>query len=691
MTKQPPALQFIKGIGPKLAGHLAKLDIHSVSDLLRYFPKSYEDRRQLPYISQLKLNETRTFQGYITTIREESPKPKLKLLKILLKDTSGSIVAVWFNQPYIKKIYTPGMMIIVKGKIDISPVSGEKQVMVSESEILNDGKTGVKNVATVVPIYALTHGVYQTKLREIIHQVITQYLHKEIEILPLSMRNTLGLIPLQSAIKKLHFPETIEDFNQARTRLVFDEFFLMQLGLAQKKTLQKDKQSELRFVTTGPLIHAHRRALPYTLTRAQENAITDIYDDMTSGYVMNRLIQGDVGAGKTDVAVMAILAAIQSGYSASLMAPTEILAVQHYQKIKGYLSALDIHVVLLKGKMRKKERDETLSALNITAPLVVIGTHALIEEPIAIPNLGLVIIDEQHRFGVMQRMKFSAKGQIPHALFMTATPIPRSLMLTVYGDLDKSIMDELPPGRIPAKTVFFKPNSLPTVYDFCKTQLATGQQVYMVFPLVEESEKLDLQAATKNYEDLKSGVFSTYKLALLHGKMPPAEKQDIMAKFKNKEYDILVATTVIEVGVDVPNSNVMIIHDAERFGLSQLHQLRGRVGRGQFASYCFLIGEPKSESGKKRIKAMLDTNDGFKIAEYDLQIRGPGDMLGTRQAGLPDFKLADLIKDQKLLVLARKAAFQVIKSDPTLSHKDLKNLNQTLKANTKTPISEKLN
>jgi ATP-dependent DNA helicase RecG len=496
-------------------------------------------------------------------------------------------------------------------------------------------------------------------------------------------------MPLALALKKIHFPKTEEDIAQARRRLVFDEFFFFQLSLANRYMTRKITENADPLHTTGELITRYRNTLPYTLTNAQERAIQDIANDVTKPIAMNRLIQGDVGAGKTDVAVMSLLFAINSRKKAIIMAPTEILAVQHYLKFKSYLDPLNIPIYILKGGMKKKEKQETLDKLSEETPCIIVGTHALIETNVTIPNLGLAIIDEQHRFGVIQRLKLK-KSQSPHCLFMTATPIPRTLLITSFGDLDKSIIDQMPPGRTPPKTYFFKEKSLPTLYTYFDDEIKKGFQVYVVFPLVEESEKIDLKSAIEGWEQLKSH-FPNYEIGLVHGRMTPQEKSDIMKKFKEKTYQILVATTVIEVGIDVPNATIMMIHHAERFGLSQLHQLRGRIGRGAAESRCFLIGEPKTQNAKQRIKAMLDTTDGFKIAEYDLEIRGPGDMLGTRQSGLPEFNLGHLIRDEAILQQARKTAFAILESDPELTspeHQHIKKIQTQKKQATTFAIEE---
>jgi len=438
------------------------------------------------------------------------------------------------------------------------------------------------------------------------------------------------------------------------------------------------------------LISRYYQLLPYTLTNAQARVIEEIMADLKKPVAMNRLIQGDVGSGKTDVAIVTLLAAIEAGKNGVLMAPTEILATQHYLKIKELLDSLGIPCTLLKGKMKKQEKQAALDIIEATDPCIIIGTHSLIEHYVALSNCGVIIIDEQHRFGVMQRIKLQDKAHNPHCLFMTATPIPRSYMLTCFGDLDKSIIDELPPGRIRPKTSLVSEEFLPQVYQQCAKRLQLGEQLYIVYPLVEESEKVDLKSAVEGFESIKI-IFKDYTVALIHGRMKPEEKKSIMHDFKENKAQILVSTTVIEVGVDIPNATIMMIQDADRFGLSQLHQLRGRIGRGGKPSFCFLVSKSNSEQAKKRFKAITDTSDGFKIAEYDLEIRGPGDILGTRQAGIPQFQLADLLRDEQVLLLARKVAKHVLATDPKLESSMYQSLKRQLNSVSDTIIGKHLN
>ena len=649
---------------------LEKLGLFTPKDILYYAPKSYEDRRHLPKIYQLKTGETQTILGAITHLSETTPRPKISILKAVIKDDTGTCVAIWFNQAYLKKIMKIGTKVLIKGKCDINSYSAEKEITVISTDFILSAQDTLKNLNCIVPNYLLTQGLYPGQYRNLVQSTLDKYLPSLIDPLPTSLRQTYDLIPLRTALTHIHFPKTEQDLNLARKRLVFDEFFFFQLTLASHYTNRKTQEISIPLTTKSELIDHYKTQIPYALTNAQQQAIQDVENDVAQPIAMNRLLQGDVGSGKTDVAVMALLFAINSQKKGVIMAPTEILAVQHYLKFKAYFDPHNIPVYLLKGGLKKKEKETLLNLFKQDEPCIIVGTHALIQDPVEIPNLGLAVIDEQHRFGVMQRLALKQKGIMPHCLFMTATPIPRTLLITSFGDLDKSIIHEMPPGRTPPKTYFFKDSSLASVYGFCRDELSKGHQIYIVFPLVEESEKLDLKSAMEGWDDLQKNVFPDYSVGLIHGRLTPQEKSEIMTKFKKKDCMILVATTVIEVGIDVPNATIMIIHHAERFGLSQLHQLRGRIGRGVGESRCFLIGDPKTTNAKQRVKAMLDTANGFKIAEYDLEIRGPGDMLGTRQSGLPDFNLAHLIRDEAILIQARKAAIELVEADPELKHPD---------------------
>ncbi len=670
-------IQYLKGVGPKLALSLNRLGITSLEDCLWVIPREYDDRRQLLSLSQIRIGEHNAIEGRIETLSEKKTKTNARLIQASIRDTTGQITAIWFNQPYLLKILKPGQLVFLKGKVDRTSFDPYPTMMVSDMELIDPEKR-TDHVGAIFPIYALTEGVYQSKMRQIMREAL-QRTEQIQDFLPVHIRSEFKLMSKEKALKTLHYPPHWEALDAAKESLSFEELIIYQLRLGQKRHVIK-KQSKTEALTiNGPLVQAYKNRIPYTLTGAQTKAVQEIQADLSTTEPMNRLLQGDVGSGKTDVAIMTLLAALDSGKTGALMAPTEILAAQLYYKLSKIVGPLGIEINLLKGKMKLSERRRVLSVLETQPVQLIVGTHALIEEAVQIPHLGVAVIDEQHRFGVVQRLKLVQKGITPHCLYMTATPIPRTFTLTCFGDLDHTTMTELPKGRVPPTTLFVKPPSLEKVLQACEEQLKKGHQLYVVYPLVEESEKLDLKSAVEGWEQLKQR-YPRYQVGLIHGKMTPEEKAIAMDAFKENQTQILVATTVIEVGIDVPNATMIIINHAERFGLSQLHQLRGRVGRGGNASWCYLVGNPKTESGKKRINAMKSTTDGFKLAEYDMLIRGPGDMLGTKQAGLPDFKVADLIRDEALLKMARKKALDILKEDPFLTRMENKGLHQAVTA-----------
>lgn len=679
------SVQFCKGVGPQLAKRLQKLGIVTIKDLLYYFPKVHENRSDLPRIAQLKPDEYQCVIGQLVSIAQLESNPKV--LQGIISDGSGSIAVIWFNQPFLKKTLTMGCRVYIRGKLMYNRYQSQYQVHVSEHEVIEDLQ--LSNELT--PIYALTYGLTNVKLRQLTRSVMTMYVTQLTDPLPLDIRQKNQLLPLDIAIKHMHFPKDSAHFKLARKRVAFDELFFLQLPLLYRKVNQAQTSRSNSLTPTGTLTQQYRSLIPYVLTNAQERAINQIKDKIIRHYPMNQLLQGDVGSGKTDIAIMALLMAIESKKKGALMAPTEILSTQHYLKLSKLLSPLDISIVLLKGQMPKKQRERIKQELAGPDPLIVIGTHALLEDDIVINQLGLVVIDEQHRFGVMQRLKLKVKGIQPHCLFMTATPIPRSMMLTLYGDLDKTIIDELPPGRTPCKTVFIREFNQQKVIDFCQSQIHKGFQVYMVLPLVDDSEKVDLKSAVSQFNELQHEAFSQIPIGLLHGQMKTNEKEEIMQQFRDNKLKVLVTTTVIEVGVDVPNATTMVIYHAHRFGLSQLHQLRGRVGRGSTQSYCFLVADPKTPESKKRLNAMVQTTDGFKLAEIDLSIRGPGDLLGTRQSGSLDLSVADLIQDQPLVQLANTVASAIIHDDVSLQKPKNKVIREQLISQYGFFLNEKLN
>ena len=647
-------VQYVKGVGPKLAKKFNKLGVETILDLLFFLPRDYEDRTQILPIGKLSPNPLAVVKGEIIAVEPQMNKGRFSVMKVILSDRTGEISAVWFNQPYLQKLFRRGMKLIVTGKIELSAFHGTLQLIVREFEI----DTG--EAQKFVPRYPLTQGLYWKKVRTIIQGALDSYLDLVKDVLPKVIIKKHDLIPLKDAIHKMHLPDNLSDVEPARRRLAFEDFFVFQLGMGLNRQKVKVEQG-IVFQLDQEKIASFLATLPFKLTAAQDKVWGEISADMQSDRPMSRLLQGDVGSGKTIVATIAALAAIQNGYQVAIMAPTEILASQHFEKVAQFLKGQKIKIKLLTGTTQRKKKTEDVGSYDL-----VIGTHALIEEKIKFNKLGFVIIDEQHRFGVLQRNKLRSKGVNPDVLFMTATPIPRSLAFTLYGDLDRSVIDEMPPGRTPVKTSYVPAKKRKSSYEFMRKEINEGRQIFIVCPLVEESEKLDLKAAMDEAATLQKKVFPELKVGLLHGRLKGDEKAEIMKQFKAKKIHVLVSTTVIEVGIDIPNATVMVVEHAERFGLSQLHQLRGRIGRGADQSYCFLFGTPKTDDAKERIKAMVSSTDGFYIAEVDLKLRGPGDFWGVRQAGLPEFRVGDIVRDEELLREARKAAFALLENDPEL-------------------------
>ncbi|QGT99073.1 ATP-dependent DNA helicase RecG [Candidatus Syntrophocurvum alkaliphilum] len=639
-------IQFVKGVGPKKSKALHKLNIKTVFDILWYMPRDYFNRSNVEKIVEINNYDNVNIKGFVKNTSSTRTSRGLSIFKAMITDNSGSINAIWFNQAHLSKKIKSGDELFLSGKI--KHTYGGKELFVNEYEIISDSDMENK----ILPIYSLTEGIYQNFLRKIILQVLNNELKNYIDIFDENTKNKYKLCDIQYAFKNIHYPESREAYIKARRRLAFEELFLYQVGI---HSLNKKAKVENNYVVHNEktnLVSKVLNELPFNLTNGQKKVLDQIFLDMESPKAMNRLLQGDVGSGKTVVAALALTKAVASGYQTAIMAPTEILAEQHYKSISMFLSS-DVVVALLTGSTPNNEKKMILEALDKGDIDVLIGTHALIQNNVNFKNLGLVIIDEQHRFGVKQRGALTKKGQTLDVLIMTATPIPRTLALTVYGDLEVSIIDELPPGRKPIKTIYIKREFRNRAYNFLKEQLKKGSQAYVVCPLVEESELQELKAVTTLYEELKE-KFSEYKIGLIHGRMPSKEKELFMNQFKNGSFKILVATTVIEVGVDIPNASIMLIEHAERFGLSQLHQLRGRVGRGSKQSFCILIGDPKNDEALKRLKTMEKTSNGFVLAQEDLSLRGPGDFLGVRQHGLNDLKVANLISDTKIIEITRK-------------------------------------
>ena len=657
-------IQFVKGIGPKRAEKLHKLNIFTLKDLIYYFPRQYEDRSKVKKINQLENEEKVTIKGVITRMDSYSPKKGMNIIRMYMRDDTGYIKLSFFNQEYIKRVFKSGDSIVVFGKVKIE--NNFKEFVPIEIEHYSSKP---QSNCKIEPVYPLTYGLSNKELQGIIRSVLTKEEFKVKEYLPTYILEKYKLCGIDFAVRNIHSPSNKEALKIALYRLVFEEFLILQLGLFYFKN-GVNESSGIEFKENEKL-NDIIESLPFKLTKAQNRALSEITQDMTSSKVMNRLVQGDVGSGKTVVALLALASAVLNGYQGALMAPTEILASQHYDSFKEILERFNIKSELLVGSLTKKQKEKVLEKVKNQEVDILIGTHALIEDKVEFKNLGIVITDEQHRFGVRQRGRLSNKGDSPDILVMTATPIPRTLALILYGDLDISIIDELPPGRQPIETIAIEQKRRNEAYEnLVRSEVQKGRQVYVVCPLVEESEKIEATAASELVEELKREFFSDLRVGLLHGKMRPAEKDAIMDDFKNKKLDILVSTTVIEVGVNVPNATLMIIENAERFGLAQLHQLRGRVGRGNHKSYCILIYNSKTEVCKERMAIMEETTDGFKISQKDLEIRGPGEFFGTRQHGLPELKVANIFKHIKILKQAQLEARYIIGQDRRLQLKE---------------------
>jgi ATP-dependent DNA helicase RecG len=674
------SLQYLKGIGPQGAAALAKLEIQTVAQLLRHVPRRWEDRTHFRRVRDVQHGEFVTVCGMVIAVTTKYPKPKLALTQALLDDNGTALTLLWFNQPYMEKVLLglagAGRKLVVYGQVQRKGWNYEMQAPEWE-EVSEDGDTLSMN--RIVPVYPATEGISQKRLRRIVDLTLNTYLPCIEETLPPEVLLRHRLIGAQTAVRNIHFPESEAMLDAARRRLIFEEFFTLQTLLALRRKANYHEGKGIRFEVSMGRLHADlAEIVPFQLTGAQKRAIEEIAADLRSGRAMNRLVQGDVGSGKTMVALAAMLMAVENGYQAALMAPTEILAQQHAIVLRRLLEPLGLSVELAIGSLTEKQKRAVRDRLLSGQARLAVGTHALIQEGVDFAQLGLVVIDEQHRFGVLQRQALAKKGQRPHILVMTATPIPRTLTLTLYGDLDVSILDELPPGRKPITTHWKPPEKRAQVYSGALKLLNEGRQVYVVCPLVEESEKLQAKSATQLAEHIANEVYPQFRVGLLHGQMKPDEKEAVMAQFKAHQLDVLVSTTVIEVGIDVPNASVMIIEDAERFGLAQLHQLRGRVGRGEHASFCVLVADPKTEDGRARMEVMVATRDGFRIAEEDLRLRGPGEFYGTRQSGMPELYIADIVRDLDILAETRETAFQLVETDPNLTRPEHQPLRRSL-------------
>lgn len=656
-------ISVVKNIGETRCKQLNKMGVETVNDLIEYFPRDYEDKSLFVNISDVVKGEVNTFKAKVSFNPEAHRVKGMVIVRARLSDATGSIDGVWFNQPYIKNLLVLGKEYVFSGKV--TEKYNRIQVESPEFEIFNPNSL---NNGRIVPVYTLPARLSQKVIRTVIRDALIEVKDKIDEFLPKSIIKSMGLCSRLYAIKNIHFPQNDDAFFKARYRLVAEELLLLQMRLLQLKGDVGEKTSTVKIGNYD--VSGIRNQLKFDLTNAQKKVLGEIFNDFSSGYVMNRLVQGDVGCGKTAVAMIAAYLIINNGYQAVMMAPTDVLANQHYESFKAVFEPLGISCQLLTSGLKKKEKNIAYENIENGTAQMIIGTHALIQEKVVYNNLGLVITDEQHRFGVRQREMLAQKGEEPHVLVMTATPIPRTLALILYGDLDISTINELPPGRQKVDTFAVNHTYDNRLYAFIEKEVAKGRQCYIICPMIEENEKLDLRSVLKFTEELKNDRLPDLRVECMHGKLKNNEKQDIMDRFSSGEIDVLVSTTVIEVGVNVPNATLMIIENAERFGLSALHQLRGRVGRGGEKSYCVLVTDSKTKVAKERMSIMCKSNDGFVISEKDLHLRGPGDFFGTRQHGLPEMKIANLYKDINILKDVQSVAIDLYKSDENLEKKE---------------------
>lgn len=672
------SLQYFKGVGPKKIKLFKKLGISSLEDLLYYFPRRYEDRSNFVNISKVEIGKFYTIKGQMLAKNDKTSWKRrgFHIFEIAVADDSARIFAVWFNQPYLKQYFKVGQNIILYGKVEL--YKERLQITSPEFEIIGANSDDSLSIGRIVPIYSLCEGMTQRFMRRLIKTALDDFISKIADPLPYNIRKKHNLLNLAQSLINIHFPKDKDSNSEAYRRLAFQEFFLFQIPVILRKLRRNQKQG-IAHKTGGFIFNQLKNSLPFSLTLAQERVLEEIRRDMSSRFPMQRLLQGEVGSGKTIVAIFAAAIALDGGYQIAFMVPTEILAKQHFKNIKNYLSLLKFsdmparvsppEVVLLVSGLKKKEKDEIYKKIKGGQVRLAIGTHALIQEELVFKNLGLVIIDEQHKFGVAQRALLPKKGNNPDTLIMTATPIPRTLSMTIYGDLDVSVIDELPRDRLPVKTISYSEERLDEVYDFVRNIVGQKQQVYFVCPVIEESLEQDLKAAEAMFEDFKDGVFKDFKIGLVHGQMDSRVSERVMQDFQAGNIDILVATSVLEVGIDMPNATCMVVLQAERFGLSQLHQLRGRIGRGRSESFFIAVSDPKTEEAKSRIKAIRELSDGFRIAEEDLRIRGPGEFFGERQHGLSALNIANPLTQLRLLKNAREEAHSLLKDDPLLSQR----------------------
>ena len=657
-------VQFLKGIGPYRARLLARLGVKTVEDLIYFFPRSYQDRRVITPIASLGEGSFATVAGRVKSVQAGRLRRAGAVIRILIADPSGALVCTFFHQPYLKEQLQIGQELLLTGKV----TRYRTLQMVNPEFSRLDGESNNVLEGSIVPIYPLTEGLRQPALRRIIENALESHLTLVEDMLPGDLHDCWKVVSISQALKSIHYPRDYDTLQKARQRLILDEFLLLQIGLfVRRRSSDVNSRAPALAAAREGLFSRFIASLPFRLTDAQKRVIGEIKEDLASSRPMNRLLHGDVGSGKTVVALAAMTIALENGCQCAIMAPTEILAAQHHRTIGRMPALRGTGSVLLLGGTSGKARREALAAVASGKTGIVIGTHALIQEKVLFHRLGLVVIDEQHKFGVMERASLRKKGSSPHVLVMTATPIPRTLTLTIYGDLDVSVLDQLPPGRKPVRTYWINPDQLPRAYDFIRREVGRGRQAFIVYPLIEESDKIELKAAKKMFSHLQTLVFQGLRLGLIFGRMPSEEKEKIMADFRDRRIDILVSTVVVEIGIDIPDATVMLVENAERFGLSQLHQLRGRVGRSRYQAYCILQGNPRTESGRLRLQAMRNLDDGFLIAQEDLEIRGPGEFFGTRQHGLSELRIGSVVADVKLLEFARRQAETIIEADSDLS------------------------
>ena len=685
----------LKGAARQTVPRLKRMAIERVGDLLYHFPTRHNDYGNARKISQLEPGIEQTIVATLWEASETSMGPRRKSTQAVLGDETGNVRVMWFNQPWLAKTLKPGMRVAISGKVNV--FRGNIVFESPEHEVLDGSQGNMAHTGRMVPVYPATDGLYQRSIRNLVKQALDTCMGQIEEYVPDDVLKRNGLIGLRDAIYQMHYPDSEDERRAARKRLAFDELFILQLAVMTQKRLWKESGEGTAIRSGVDMLEPFFDALPFELTGAQYRVLDEMFTDIRSTKPMRRILQGDVGSGKTVVAAAAMLAAVQAGYQAALMAPTEILAEQHFLTICNLLSETELEadgkyvvtlnvagikesvvIGLLLGSHRKRVKDDIYAMLGAGAIDIIIGTHALIQSPVDIPKLALVVVDEQHRFGVMQRASLSEKGARPHVLAMSATPIPRSLALTVYGDLDVSVIDEMPPGRESIRTRWVQSDRRDAAYGFVRKEVEAGRQAFIVCPLIEESEAIQSRAAVVEHERLSTQVFPELNLGLLHGRMSLQEKEEVMGRFKTREIDILVSTPVIEVGIDVPNATVMLIDGADRFGLSQLHQFRGRVGRGDHQSYCLLMADSPGMEARKRLKLLERVRDGFELAEEDLKIRGPGDYAGTRQSGLPSLRVAS-ITDQDILAMARREAMRLLETDPELTSEANESLGEHLR------------